>query len=195
MRLLPHSVVVCTAVGKEPGEHAPTARGMTMSSFTSLTLQPTPIVTFNIATPSRTLDAVAQSRELNIHVLSGDVQGARVADWFRQGNAHGLGVFDKESMWEGCGCESVVAPSQPQRMEDVAAPLLKGGGVLYVMRCKVLDDAPTRGLIRVRDHVVVVAEVIEIVEGENGSVETFGLVYADRQYRAVGNTMAHQEED
>ncbi|KJZ77700.1 hypothetical protein HIM_02877 [Hirsutella minnesotensis 3608] len=57
MRLLASPVVVCTAThGSEP-------RAMTMSSFTSLTLTPTPLITFNVATPSRTLDAIASSRE------------------------------------------------------------------------------------------------------------------------------------
>lgn len=217
MRLLPHSVVVCTAMSRGAGEGAssggdekrmsPTPRGMTMSSFTSLTLRPTPIVTFNIATPSRTLDAVSQSREFNIHVLRGDGEGARVAEWFRRGNADGLGIFDKGKMWEGCGCEyyddGIVAENsirqQPQQQQQggvmAAPPLLRGKGVLYAMRCKVLDDAPTGGLVRVRDHVVVLAEVVEIVEGEDGPAEVFGLAYADRRYRAVGNTMVHQEEE
>lgn len=209
MRFLPHSVVVCTAMSTPEsgpgGKHVPTPRGMTMSSFTSLSLRPTPIVTFNIATPSRTLDAVTQSREFNIHVLRGDGEGARVAEWFRRGNADGLGVFDEGMMWEGCGCKYVDAPlsSQPQEQQEegagavalAVAPLLKGKGVLYAMKCKVLDDAPTGGLVRVRDHVVVLAEVVEILEGEDAPAEVFGLAYADRRYRTVGNTMVHQEED
>lgn len=223
MRLLPHSVVVCTAMATEagggggggggrPGEDKNTKkkmtpRGMTMSSFTSLSLRPTPIVTFNIATPSRTLDAVTRSREFNIHVLSGDVEGARVAEWFRRGNADGLGVFDQGRMWEGCGCEYIVAPPEEQQQqrqqqkqrevegEGEVAPLLRGKGVLYAMRCRVLDDTPAGGLVRVRDHVVVLAEVVEIVEGEGGPAEVFGLAYADRRYRVVGDTMVHREEE
>lgn len=227
MRLLPHSVVVCTALSTvstpdaRPGDvhdndqktqTPPTIpRGMTMSSFTSLSLRPTPVVTFNVATPSRTLDALAGARAFNIHVLRGDAEGARVADWFRRGNADGLGVFDPGRMWAGCGCRSSSSSSRTSSSVDdhrqeeegegaaaaAEAPLLRGKGVLYAMKCRVLDDAPAGGLVPVRDHVVVLAEVVEIVEGAGGPAEVFGLAYADRRYRAVGNTMVadHQEED
>lgn len=232
MRLLPHPVVVCTALstptpaarpgdvhdddhddnGQKTQKTPPTIpRGMTMSSFTSLSLRPTPVVTFNVATPSRTLDALAGARAFNIHVLRGDAEGARVADWFRRGNADGLGVFDPGRMWAGCGCRSSSRTTssvddehrhQEEEGEGTAAeaeaPLLRGKGVLYAMKCRVLDDAPAGGLVPVRDHVVVLAEVAEIVEGAGGPAEVFGLAYADRRYRAVGNTMVvgdHQEED
>lgn len=120
-----------------------------------------------------------------------------MAEWFRRGNADGLGTFDNGRMWEGCGCVSVAPQQQEEQGEDavVATPLLKGKGVLYAMRCKVLDDTPTGGLVRVRDHVIVLAEVVEIVEGEDGPAEMFGLAYADRRYRAVGNTMVKQEQE
>lgn len=171
-----------------------------MSSFTSLTLHPAPLITFNVATPSRTLDAVALSRRFNVHVLSGDAAGARVAEWFRRGNADGLGVFEAERMRDGCGCE-VQEPGQGQGQEQggVAhggAPLLRGPGVLYALRCRLLDDEPVGGLVRVRDHVLVVAEVVDIVEGqdEREGEEPFGLVYADRRYRQLGGTMVQGGE-
>lgn len=164
-----------------------------MSSFTSLSLRPTPLVTFNIATPSRTLDAVSRSRQFNIHVLSGDVAGARVAEWFRKGNADDLGVFEADRLRDECGCEVVAAA---ETSGDGAAPLLKGPGVLFALRCSLLGDEPARGLVRVRDHVIVLAEIVDIVEGEGGKSEPgpFGLAYADRHYRQLGSTMALVED-
>ncbi|KAI3400227.1 hypothetical protein diail_4112 [Diaporthe ilicicola] len=188
MRLLTHSVVVCTSAGATSDSPTPVPRGMTMSSFTSLSLRPTPLVTFNIATPSRTLDAVWRSRQFNIHILSGDVAGARVAEWFRKGNADDLGVFEAVKMRDECGCE-VAAAETP---EDGASPLLKGPGVLFALQCRLLDDEPTRGLVRVRDHVIVLAEIVNIIEGGGGNSDPgpFGLAYADRLYRQLGSTMA-----
>lgn len=196
MRLLAHSVVVCTsaaAPAAPDSSSAPVPRGMTMSSFTSLSLRPTPLVTFNIATPSRTLDAVSRSRQFNIHVLSGDVAGARVAEWFRKGNADDLGVFEADRLRDECGCEVVVAAETPG---GTAAPLLKGPGVLFALRCSLLGDEPARGLVRVRDHVIVLAEIVDIVEGQGGKSESaaFGLAYADRLYRQLGSTMALAED-
>lgn len=142
-----------------------------MSSFTSLTLSPTPVITFNVATPSRTLDAIAESREFNIHVLAGDADGARVADHFTKGNM-------SDNVFEGLEAVECVMGSSK------AAPLLVGAGVVHVLKCKVLDDAPERGLIRVRDHVIVAAEVVETAPGED--TREFGLAYADRKYRQIG---------
>ncbi|KND91954.1 Uncharacterized protein TOPH_03472 [Tolypocladium ophioglossoides CBS 100239] len=165
MRLLANPVVVCTST------HGGVPRALTMSSFTSLTLAPTPLVTFNVATPSRTLDAIAASGEFNIHILAGDAAGAAVADHFTRGNLDGV-FKGLVTLNEGVD----------------RAPVLGGEGVLRVLRCKVLEDGPAGGLVRVRDHVIVVGEVIEMMPGKKA--EEFGLAYADRRYRQVGDVIA-----
>lgn len=190
--------------------HKPTMRGMTMSSLTCLGLSPSPIVSFNITHPSRTLDALRASRRFNIHILTDDIAGAAIADWMTRGNSEG-----PEKVFKGleaeCGC--VVSNQEELNMyrDDIEAPLLDGDGVLYIMRCRVLDK-PMQGFIPVRDHVIVLGEVEEIVEGlgvrrgaeeeEANSLDPvdldnsegrdidpyqFGLVYADRRYRQLGS--------
>ncbi|KAK2039404.1 hypothetical protein LZ31DRAFT_531663 [Colletotrichum somersetense] len=175
MRRLAHSVVVCTATDRRGRP-----RGMTMSSFVSLSMEPVPLVTFNVRTPSRTLQAIEDGGGgglFNIHVLAEGAEGARVAEWFTRGNAGGGGEGLFRELPDGVGvCE-----------EDGAAPVLDGKGVLYVLRCKALGE----GLVRVRDHVVVVGEVEEVLKGEG---EGFGLVYADRQYRVLGDVLVKGEE-
>ncbi|KAL7955917.1 flavin reductase like domain-containing protein [Trichoderma compactum] len=165
MRLLPHSVVVCTST------HGQTPRAMTMSSFTSLTLSPTPLISFNIATPSRTLDAMIESRHFNIHIMSGDELGVQVADRFTRGNTDD--VFD--------GLEYDTSNTD-------GAPLLRGEGIMYALRCRLLPDEPTRGLLKVRDHVIVVGEVVEMIPGS--CANKFGLSYADRKYRQIGSVIS-----
>ncbi|KAK2022307.1 hypothetical protein LX32DRAFT_202228 [Colletotrichum zoysiae] len=176
MRRLAHSVVVCTATDRRGRP-----RGMTMSSFVSLSMEPVPLVTFNVRTPSRTLQAIEDGSGggglFNIHVLAEGAEGARVAEWFTRGNAGGGGEGLFRELPDGVGvCE-----------EDGAAPVLEGKGVLYVLRCKALGE----GLVRVRDHVVVVGEVEEVLRGEG---EGFGLVYADRRYRVLGDVLVKGEE-
>lgn len=151
---------------------------MTMSSFTSLTLKPKPVITFNVATPSRTLDAIEASRGFNIHILSGDSSGAAVADHFTRGNI-GDDVF--------AGLEDVVL-EQDKSLHT--PPLLRGKGVVHVLRCKLLDDEPAKGLMRVRDHMIVVAEVVEMIPGVESN--EFGLAYADRKYRQVGSVISNE---
>lgn len=190
MRLLPHSVVVCTSLSS-----ALAPRGMTVSSFTSLSLSP-PLVTFHVATPSRTLDAIRQSRQLNFHVLAGDVRGARAAHHFTGGNMNkdtwsreGLRMAGlRVSGWDEADDEPVARESTP--------PVLMGPGVMYVLRCRLFDEEPTRGgVVMVRDHAIVVAEVVEIIETseKTDGHEQFGLVYADRHYRTVGRTLVRKE--
>ncbi|KAL7922183.1 flavin reductase like domain-containing protein [Trichoderma austrokoningii] len=169
MRLLPHSVVVCTST------HGETPRAMTMSSFTSLTLSPTPLISFNIATPSRTLDAIAASRHFNIHVMSGDELGVEVADRFTKGNT--------DDVFDGIKYDA-------NRTDAGGAPLIQEEGVMYALRCRLLPDEPTRGLVRVRDHVIVVGEVVELISGSHAN--KFGLSYADRKYRQVGRVISQE---
>ncbi|KAK3328302.1 flavin reductase like domain-containing protein [Cercophora scortea] len=196
MRLLTHSVVVCTSTHPPSATHpTPIPRAMTMSSFTSLALRPTPVVSFNIATPSRTYDAVAASRFFNIHILASDISGAKIADWLTRGNA------DSPKLWEGlvdeCRCD--VAMNYNHNSEGHHPPIVHGPGVLYVLRCRLLDE-PSRGLVRVRDHVIVLGEVLEIVESKSSGTSKaeeeeevrdrrFGLMYTDRTYRQLGNCM------
>lgn len=144
-----------------------------MSSFTSLTLQPVPVVTFNVATPSRTLDAIQASRCFNIHVLSGDAHGAAVADHFTRGNT--ADVF--------ASLEDTTVDADGQ-----GAPVLQGQGVVYVLKCRVMDDAPSQGLMKVRDHVIVAGEVVDMAKG-NEQTRDFALAYADRKYRQLGSVI------
>ncbi|KAK3940806.1 flavin reductase like domain-containing protein [Diplogelasinospora grovesii] len=200
MRLVTHSVVACTSTlpGTAESGGLPAPRAMTMSSFTSLALTPTPVVSFNILTPSRTLDAIRASRRFNIHILSGDRKGAKVADRLTRGNLEGIKVF--QGLEDECDSQVIlpnlevnyleVQKGQQGGHEQTEPPLISGPGVLYVFRCKLFDEAHG-GLVKVRDHVIVLGEVIEIVDGreEHDSTEQFGLIYADRTYRQLGNCM------
>ncbi|KAF8852766.1 hypothetical protein BDZ45DRAFT_97368 [Acephala macrosclerotiorum] len=110
MRALPASVVVVTTsltvtatpeptrfayadpdgtLQRQPSGLELNARGMTLSSFTTLTLTPYPIIQFNIKAPSRTLDALMETRHFLVHILEATKAGAKVAAAFTKGNATG----------------------------------------------------------------------------------------------------------
>jgi hypothetical protein len=124
-----------------------------------------------------------------------------VADWFAGGNAEGREVFER--LVEGGGVQRVGYMCGSGRSEDGCGehesepPVLEGDGVLYVLRCRLLDDESSRGLVKVRDHFIVLGEVLEIVEGSGAQRETeerFGLLYADRRYRQLGGCITPEEE-
>lgn len=188
------SVVVCTAhsqnVTLATGEATDVPVGLTMSSFTPLSLFPSPVITFNIAVPSRTEAAIAKARHFMIHILSGDVKGARLADVFRTGNAHPANTLRE---LRRSGCEVVWPPGAPVPHQDERQPFLQGVGVLYVLRCRLLDE-PLGGLVPVRDHVVVVGEILEIIAGEAEVTDStgapcFGLLYGNRRYRQLNGAI------
>ncbi|OTB02588.1 hypothetical protein M426DRAFT_13376 [Hypoxylon sp. CI-4A] len=97
MRQLPHPVVVITTLENicslsefedvlDDQLARPIPRAMTVSSFTSLSINPVPRVTFNITLPSTTYQALAKCGRFNAHVLTGDDHGAKIADLFTRGN-------------------------------------------------------------------------------------------------------------
>jgi flavin reductase (DIM6/NTAB) family NADH-FMN oxidoreductase RutF len=180
MRKMPHAVVVATtSIGASSSN--PSFRGMTVSSFTTLTLTPTPIITFNIRRPSRTLDAIRESRQFLIHILSATESGAKVAHSFTQGNAGDVFASQKFAVWNvGSGCP---------------LPLLSAPGVTKVLRCTLRNEGPGQGLIEVGDHVLVLADVQSIIEPppsqDKAMLEQRGLSYLDRAYREVGEVIEH----
>lgn len=189
---MPHSVVVATTsttASSEDLSHSASIytskcdfkrifRGMTVSSFTTLTLTPTPIITFNIRKPSRTLDAIRESRQFLVHILSATDEGAKTAHNFTQGNAKDAFAGVSYAVWNA----GSVAP----------LPLLSSPGVTKVLRCKLREEAPG-GLVEVGDHVLVLADVESIIEPpptkHRAAMEDRGLSYLDRAYREVGETI------
>lgn len=64
MRAFPHALAVVTS--KTP---IGLTRGLVVSSFSTVTIHPTPYVTFNIKLPSATYDAIARSRRFTITTI------------------------------------------------------------------------------------------------------------------------------
>ena len=178
-----------------------------------------PVVSFNIRAPSQTLAAIMTTRQFNMHVLADDVAGAYVADWFTHGN-RAAAAAASGNIFKGMIMGTArVAPREEN--EGVSPPVLQGSGVLCVMKCRVLEDEgeaatpegqaddgsaledemralpkAAGGLFRVRDHVLVLGEVMDIIDGEGknhseseNKDRKFGLLYADRHYRQLGGIL------
>ncbi|KAH0562148.1 hypothetical protein GP486_003151 [Trichoglossum hirsutum] len=170
MRHVPHSVVVVTSsllATKLDHQQRSPYRGMTVSSFTTVALSPTPTVCFNVRAPSSTLTAIRESGRFLVHVLDASPLGAKVADAFTRGL--GAAAFDNQAFGvsEGGG----------------GMPLLVSPGVRRVLHCRAFGEGVTVG-----DHVIVLGEVADIQGEVQGSEceKGYGLVYVDRAYRCVG---------
>ncbi|KAI2643403.1 flavin reductase like domain-containing protein [Xylaria nigripes] len=97
MAKLPHPAVVITTLDQTYDAQAaagvpidkmrhPIARGITASSLTSLCVRPKPHVMFNMTLPSTMYDALVACKDFNVHVLTPDESGARIASVFTRGN-------------------------------------------------------------------------------------------------------------
>lgn len=153
---------------------------MTISSFTSLSLQPTPLITFNIATPSRTLDAIRShpGGRFNIHFLLGDANGAEVVKSFTRPDT-------AKRMFE-----RLIKEDRKLRL-DGSAPLLGIEELMYCLQCRLaVDEAPQGGIIQVRDHAIVIGEVVGVTIGDGAKKPpSYGLSYLNGEYTAPGTPL------
>ncbi|PVH88985.1 hypothetical protein DL98DRAFT_508825 [Cadophora sp. DSE1049] len=237
MRVLPHPIVILTTTASstpgvidwsKPGSNeAPDPslyRGMTLSSFTSLSMSPQPLVTFNIGFPSRTLSALTENQHCLIHVLKANPKGKALADAFTKGNIVQTTIAEGEDESESCKKDgegntqkSITAfdlaaqteenlkirvhTIQRLRKADVHLPIIDSAAVKAVLQCRVLGGGEREGggLIRIGDHVLVIAKVMGIAEVADFKPGQFdarqgrmshgnALCYVDGVYAAAGSS-------
>lgn len=191
-RRLTHPVVLITSrmpasdpdgEGAKEGPVLQHCRGVTVSSFTTVTLTPLPIVTFNLKVPSRTWHAIEQSGRFCAHVMAATPEAAGITTAFTMPHERADKPF-VQCIWMGARVEGL----------RNAPPKIKlPGSVLARLECWVMQDK----CITVGDHVVVVAAVRWVAfpgEARDFSREEVlkkmealeGLAYADRKYRRLG---------
>jgi flavin reductase (DIM6/NTAB) family NADH-FMN oxidoreductase RutF len=155
---------------------------MTVSSFTTITLSPVPIISFNVKIPSQTLSAIERSEAFLVHILEASEGGMRLADAFTKGNKNVEGLLGGVSM--GVRIKDVEVET---RMKTMSLPMLKAKGVMRVLRCSILADK----MVEVGDHMIVIARIEEILDSdEEGELEgKIGLCYVDGRYRRVGDVI------
>jgi flavin reductase (DIM6/NTAB) family NADH-FMN oxidoreductase RutF len=205
MRTTTHSVVVLTTLAppSDPstvdGPTPPRSsryRGMTLSSFTTLTLTPSPIITFNIRAPSRTLDALKHSRHFLIHVLAATQSGVNVAEAFTKGK--GADAFKSIHFRTDQEHVKISQKKKKRGVEQLVLPLVMSTGIIRVLKCQVLPvkrGDNEEGFVKVGDHELVLAKVHSILprayprlpyRGQDQWPE--GLSYAHGKYRRMGST-------
>ncbi|KAF1810573.1 hypothetical protein P152DRAFT_460267 [Eremomyces bilateralis CBS 781.70] len=185
MQSIPHPVVIVTAYRdnllavkdkKIPLESAQRRfAGMTVSSFSTVTLDPVPIVTFNIRKPSLTLESIVRGH-LNrnsffVHLLSHNHLAHDLATEFTKGNGEGkwMSVRGKYPV--------TVTPKFPLVLQnDQAIPA--------IFECQLL---PAK-CMEIHDHMIVVAQVSNVIVPPHrvtgNEINSFkGIMYARKAFR------------
>jgi flavin reductase (DIM6/NTAB) family NADH-FMN oxidoreductase RutF len=166
---------------------------MTISSFTTVTLTPDPMISFNVKLPSQTLMTLEHTGQFLVHILEANKMGARVADAFTRGSKEARKVLRKGFQGLEIGHVGFELDKTQFDAPELVLPLLRGGGVSRVLRCEVLArKGKIAGFTTVGDHMLVIARVLEVLDGEGkeqeeGGEGRSGLCYAEGMYRMVGD--------
>ncbi|TQS38890.1 hypothetical protein Golomagni_00595 [Golovinomyces magnicellulatus] len=165
MRHVPQSIAILTTsflsstvkVPNGSGNLAPSDAkgiGMTLSSVSTVTLKPEPIISFNIKKPSHTLDALRHHGHFLIHFPSCTKSGALLADRFSRGflqyHHEQAQCFDKSTALS-------ILNIQGQQV-SLPALLSPAYPINNILKCEVYGE---NGYIDVADHVIVVGKVLK----------------------------------
>lgn len=147
MRRIPSPVAVLTTVCRtthdgslpETDDPQPLYQGMTISSLTAVTLGPPSVMSFNIRTPSRTYDALKETKHLQLHIPAANTAGRTMSQAFAR--CHG----------------------EPLNQTTITR-YLEGPGVYIRFDCKLMPDKT----VEIGDHVVLFATVQHVHVNERG---------------------------
>ncbi|KAK5702254.1 hypothetical protein LTR17_022472 [Elasticomyces elasticus] len=167
-------------------------RAVTVSSFTTVTMNPVPIATFNLKVPSRTWDAISQSERLCIHFMAATPSAVAITSLFTRPYERPEEPF---LALADVGARVLLRRStaSPKIKDDEGAILARVDAALLRDKC-----------VHVGDHVVVFAEVQNITlpseEQDTNRFAAFkrleekaGLAYGRREYRAMGDAISLPE--
>jgi flavin reductase (DIM6/NTAB) family NADH-FMN oxidoreductase RutF len=177
MRSVPQPVSIITSTDVSTG--TPVFRGATISSFNTVTIEPSTIVSLNIKRPSSTFDAIESSGHFLVHLLNADQTTSEVAQAFTKGSSTApfrtLKKISQVRLLEASG-QAAMADAGPPLIEDCSSP----GRLL----CRYLPQKT----VQLGDHVVVFGIVDKFTKTlmslEESDVTC--LAYANGQYGCVG---------
>ncbi|CAG8906053.1 unnamed protein product [Penicillium egyptiacum] len=201
MRRVPYPVAIITATDPSGPENTTSFRGMTVSSFSTVTLTPHPVISFNVRRPSETLSALLASRRFLVHLLAPGPATATLARDFSKGNVtlaamlrgHGEFEFTTLPTENEQGHPQRPLPILKRRAEAVAAN--DGVDFPFVFECTLHPQK-----IDVHDHSIVLGTVVRAIEGSKSvsvpgqcgkvldehSPERLCLTYANTKFWKMG---------
>ena len=179
----PVALITSTMPGECSGELADGGpRGVTVSSFCTVTLHPTPIISFNLRVPSRTWDAIKASKRLSVSLLAASPQGATAAHAF---------TLPYEQPHEPFKRLEALGASVKFRNGKSNPPDITWREAVYT---KINADLLWRQCVRVGDHIIVVAKVTDVRHDESSTDPiTSALAYGMRGYRSLGGEIKPME--
>lgn len=193
MRQVPHPVAIITAT--DPNSPADQAfRGMTVSSFNTVTLYPEPVISFNVKRPSETLHALQTSGHFHVHLLAPSEETAKLAREFSRGNnnlriSRGEGQFEFFLNLEK-KAPPVLRRRKNEEQEKESQASLSVVDFPFILECRTHPQK-----IEVHDHTIVLGTVVRTLRHPDGngddphSNENLCLTYADTRFWKMGEVI------
>lgn len=156
-------------------------RGLTLSSVTSLSLKPQPLIQFNLQLPSFTSEALHETEFFAVHLLKPNGTSIKLARNFSKGAIRNEedSTFSPTRPFEDL-VEKVHYDTYKIQGTDLVIPLLKNSE--RVLICEKSD------IFQVGDHEIWVGRVEDIVANEENT--TGGLLYCNRNFHLLGDKIA-----
>lgn len=153
-------------------------RGLTLSSVTSLSLKPQPMIQFNLQLPSFTSEALHETRFFAVHLLKPNLTSIKLAMNFSKGAIRNEkdATFSPTRPFEDL-IEKVHYDTYKIQGTDLIIPLLKNSERVLICEKK--------NVFQVGDHEIWVGQVEDIVANEENT--TGGLLYCNRNFHLLGN--------
>lgn len=157
-------------------------RGLTVSSVTSLSLKPQPLIQFNLQLPSFTSEALHETNCFAIHLLIPNKVSIELAKNFSKGaiKNEADSTFSPTKPFENL-VEHVHYDTYRIAGSDLVIPILKNSE--RVLLCE------KKEVFRVGDHEIWVGKVEDILVNEEKT--TGGLLYCNRNFHLLGNKITN----
>ncbi|OQE24627.1 hypothetical protein PENSTE_c007G09271 [Penicillium steckii] len=197
MRRVPYPVAIITATDPSVPSDTTAFRGMTVSSFSTVTLTPHPVISFNVRRPSETLNALLSSGRFLVHLLAPSSTTATLARDFSKGNTTLASMLSGHGDFE---FNALTANRDNGPSQERPLPILRRRGQSpdqivdfpFVFECTL---HPSK--IDVHDHSIVLGTVVRAIEGpgashsiEQGdehSPDRLCLTYANTRFWKMGS--------
>lgn len=157
-------------------------RGLTLSSVTSLSLKPQPLIQFNLQLPSFTSEALHETGCFAVHLLKPNATSIQLARIFSKGAVKNEGelTFSATRPFQDL-VENVHYDTYSLQGTDLVVPILKNSE--RVLICEKKD------VFKVGDHEIWVGKIEDIIANEQNT--TGGLLYCNRHFHILGDKITN----
>ncbi|KAJ5281167.1 hypothetical protein N7478_006539 [Penicillium angulare] len=201
MRQVPYPVAIITSTDPTGPQDTSSFRGMTVSSFNTVTLTPHPVISFNVRRPSETLNALLASRRFLVHLLAPGSATATLARDFSKGNTTLASILSGHGDFQ-FGTLDVSAAADAVRAQDSDTSVAADERPLPILRRRntseensqadfpfILECILHPSKVDVHDHSIILGTVVRAIEGSNADekyTDGLCLTYANTKFWKMG---------